>query len=185
LIFFIVNLVRLTKLNYKNMGNPVSTNGVTLTLVDFKKFNNANIDAQYRASGPLVNVSGVEGGNTTPFTVTVMAYIPSNQPLNPVDNTSGLSLQGNQIYLNYYGTMNMQILNKDGGLDTVSCRDFRVEFNCNEQASQYDLYYIQFTYQLDAGTPAVDFICVRDQDDDPETDRGTVTGPATPPPPTM
>ncbi|WP_132794846.1 hypothetical protein [Tenacibaculum skagerrakense] len=164
------------------MGNPVSTNGVTLTLVDFKKFNNANIDAQYRATGPLVNISGAEGGSATPYTVTVLAYIPSNQQLKPVDNTSGLSLQGNQIYLNYYGATNMQILNKQGGWDTVSCRDFRVEFNCNEQASQYDLYYIQFTYQLDSGTPSVDAICVRDQDDDPETDRGTVTRPSTPPP---
>lgn len=164
------------------MGNPVSTNGVTLTLVDFKKFNNANVDAANRATGPLVNISGAEGGGATPYTVTVLAYIPSNQPLNPVDNTSGLQLQSNQIYLNYYGTANMQTLNRQGAWDTVLCRDFRVEFNCNEQASQYDLYYIQFSYQLDPGTDSVDAICVRDQDDDPETDRGTVTTPSTPPP---
>lgn len=160
------------------MGNPITVNGVTLTLLDFQKFNNANVPAANRATGPLVNASGTEGGNATPFTVTVLAYIPSNKPLNPVDNTSGLSLQGNQIYLNYYGTVNMQTLNKNGGFDTVSCRDFRVEFNCDEEASTYDLYYIQFQYQIESGTPAVDAICVRDQDDDPETDRGTVTTPA-------
>ena len=158
------------------MGNPVNVNGVTLTLKNFKKFD-ANISVDNVPTGPLVNMSRIEEGNsTTPYTVTVLAYLPDN-PLNSVDNTSGLQLQGNEIYLNYYGVTPTRILNKDGGYDTVSCRDFRVEFNCDEVASQYDLYYVQFAYQLDEGTPSVDMILVRNENDDPETDRGTVTGP--------
>lgn len=158
------------------MGNPVNVNGVTLTLKDFRKFD-TNISVDNVPTGPLVNMSRDESGNsTTPNTVTVLAYLPDNT-LNPVDNTNGLQLQGNEIYLNYYGVTPTQILNKDGGYDTVSCRDFRVEFNCDEVASQYDLYYVQFAYQLDEGTPSVDMILVRSENDDPRTDRGTVTGP--------
>lgn len=159
------------------MENPVNVNGVTLTLKDFRKFD-TNISVDNVPTGPLVNMSRDESGNsTTPNTVTVLAYLPDNT-LNPVDNTNGLQLQGNEIYLNYYGVVPTKILNKDGGYDTVSCRDFRVEFNCDEVASQYDLYYVQFVYQLDEGTPSVDMILVRSENDDPELDRGTVTTPA-------
>ena len=45
------------------------------------------------------------------------------------------------------------------------------------RSSQYDLYYVQFAYQLDEGTPSVDMILVRSENDDPETDRGTVSAP--------
>ncbi|TDQ29748.1 hypothetical protein [Tenacibaculum caenipelagi] len=158
------------------MENPVNVNGVTLELKYFRKFD-TNISADNVPTGPLVNMSRVEtGNNATPNIVTVLAYLPDNT-LNPVDNTSGLQLQGDEVYLNYYGVTPTQIVNKDGGYDTVSCRDFRVEFNCAEVASQYDLYYVQFAYQLDEGTPSVDAILVRSENDDPETDRGTVTTP--------
>ncbi|WP_299108762.1 hypothetical protein [uncultured Tenacibaculum sp.] len=156
------------------MGNPVTVNGVTLTLKDFRKFD-TNIDAANKPTGPLINMSGAEGGNDTPYTVTVLAYLPDN-PLNPLENTSGLQLQGNQIYLNYYGINPVKVLNKQGGSDTLQGREFRVEFNCEEEASLFDLYYIQFTYQVISGASA-DVIWVRDQNDDPETDRGTVTTP--------
>lgn len=166
------------------MGNQVTVNGttVTLTLKDFKKFD-TNIAAANKPKGPLVNISGIEGNNNTPYTVTVLAYLPDN-PLNPVDNTSGLKMPNFDIYLNYYGINPVKVLNKQGEFDTLQGREFRVEFNCAEEASLFDLYYIQFTYQVDAGGSA-DVIWVRDEDEDPETDRGTVTTPATPPPPTM
>lgn len=159
------------------MGNPVTVNGVTLTLKDFRKFD-TNIEAANKPTGPLVNMSGIEGGNGTPYTVTVLAYLPDNT-LNPIENTSGLQLQGNQIYLNYYGINPVKVLNKQGGFDTLQGREFRVEFNCEEEASLFDLYYIQFTYQVISG-PSADVIWVRDEDEDPETDRGTVTMPADP-----
>ncbi|WP_435262452.1 hypothetical protein [Tenacibaculum sp. nBUS_03] len=156
------------------MGNPVTVNHVTLSLVKFEKFD-SNIPAANKPNGPLVNISGAEGGNSTPYTVTVLAYLPDNT-LNRVDNTSGLQLQGDQIYLNYYGINPVQVLNKNGGTDNLQGREFRVEFNCEEEATNYDLYYIQFTYKVESGASA-DMIWVRDEDDDPETDRGTVTVP--------
>ncbi|MCH2032736.1 MAG: hypothetical protein MK202_04365 [Tenacibaculum sp.] len=164
------------------MGNPVTVNGVTLTLKQFFKFD-TNIPASNKPNGPLVNISDSEGANSTPYTVTVLAYLPDNS-LNPVTNTSGLQLQGNEIYLNYYGINSVEMLNKDGNFETNQGREFRVEFNCTEQASQFDLYYIQFTYEVQQGQPSADVIWVRDEDEDPETDRGTVTVPAKPVKPT-
>jgi len=155
---------------------PVTVNGVTLTLLDFQKVD-ANIPLASKPKGPLVNISDIEGTSDTPYTVTVLAYLPDNT-LKPITNTSGLQLQGNQIYLNYYGTTQVQYISGLGVTETLNCRDFRVEFDCEEEANQFDLYYIQYTYQLDPGTPSVDAILVRDDDEDPETDRGTVTMPA-------
>ncbi|WP_422090119.1 hypothetical protein [Tenacibaculum ovolyticum] len=149
-------------------------NGVTLNLVQFLEFD-TNIPAANKPSGPLVNISDVEGGNNTPYTVTVLAYLPSNT-LNPVENTNGLQLKEDLIYLDYYGITATTILNKEGGTATIQCRDFRVEFNCEEEATEYDLYYVQFTYQINDGS-SVDAVLLRDDDEDPELDRGTVTVP--------
>ena len=151
-----------------------TTNGVTLNLVQFLEFD-TNIPAANKPSGPLVNISDVESGNDTPYMLTVLAYLPSNT-LNSVENTSGLPLKGDKIYLNYYGITPTTILKKDGTTGTIDCRDFRVEFNCEEETTEYDLYYVQFTYQINDGSSA-DAVLLRDDDEDPETDRGTVTVP--------
>lgn len=157
----------------------VITNGVTLSLVQFLEFD-TNIPAANKPSGPLVNISDVRGGNDTPYTMTVLAYLPSNK-LNPVVNINGIALKDNTIYLNYYGITSTTILKKDGTTGTIQCRDFRVEFNCAEETTEYDLYYVQFTYQINDGSSA-DATLVRDEDEDPETDRGTVTTPIDIPP---
>lgn len=154
-------------------------NGVTLNLVQFLEFD-TNIPAANKPSGPLVNISGVEGGNSTPYTLTVLAYLPSNT-LDPVENTTGLALKENLIYLDYYGITAVNVLDKNGNSNTIQCRDFRVEFNCKEETTVYDLYYVQFTYQINDGSSA-DATLVRDEDEDPETDRGTVTMPEDPAP---
>ncbi|RBW56701.1 hypothetical protein DS884_14690 [Tenacibaculum sp. E3R01] len=161
------------------MGNQITTSGITLTLKDFKEFD-TNIPAANKPKGPLVNISAIENGDNKPYTVTVLAYLPGNQVLNPLPagSRTDLKMPNKEIYLNYYGPVTMNLVGRDGEPVSTLCRDFRVEFNCDDKDVQvYDLYYIQFTYQLDEGTPSVDAICVRDQDDDPETDRGTVTGP--------
>lgn len=160
------------------MSEQVKVNGLTLTLKDFKQFD-TNIPKQFKPTGPLVNVSDLEGTIDTPYTVTVLAYLPGGQELNdiPVERRTGLPLQGNQIYLNYEGVKVVTTTDRNGNRQLVDCRNFKVEFNCEEEAEVYDLYYIQFDYELCEGTPSVNAILVRDQDDDPETDRGTVTMP--------
>lgn len=163
------------------MSTPVSVNGLTLTLKDFEKLS-TSISAADIATGPLVHMSTPEEG-ANEYTVTVLAYVPSKQLLNPIpqENRTGLPLKGKKIYLNYIGTIDVEAFDKaSGGSTQKLCRDFLVEFNCNEEAPEFDLYYIQFTYAVNAGTDSVDAILVRDRDDDPELSRGTLTNPSTP-----
>ena len=164
------------------MGNQKTTNQIALTLKDFKVFD-TNIPAENKPEGPLVNMSDLETGIENPYTVTVLAYLPSNQ-LNSVcfspEVINKLELIKKDIYLTYYGVKVVTTLDRNQNRQLVDCRDFRVEFNCKEVADTYDLYYIQFEYQLLEDTLPVDAIIVRDDDEDPELDRGTVTMPAKP-----
>ncbi len=153
-------------------------NRISLTLLDYKKLE-TKIPQGRIPEGPLVNISDVENSTATPYMVTILAYIPDNDLSTP-DNTSGILLEGNKIYLNYYGVIEVEYVNKSGVTEQLKCRDFRIEYNCEDKASFYDLYYIQFNYQLLEGTVPVDGILVRNQDDDPRTDRGTLTMPAKP-----
>ncbi|CAL2079363.1 conserved protein of unknown function [Tenacibaculum sp. 190524A02b] len=173
--------------NQKNMAESttlnetVSVNGITLTLKDFKQFQQANIPKENKPTGPLVNVSDLEGTTDTPYTVTVLAYVPSNPEggFGSVKNRSGLQLPANfELFLNYDGVEVVTTTDRNKNRQLVDCRNFLVEYSCNEtQFDAYDLYYIQFEYLLDDKTLPVDAILVRDKDDDPETDRGTVTSP--------
>lgn len=163
------------------MSTPVSVNGLTLTLKDFEKLG-SSVAASAIATGPLVHMSTPDNSNA-PYTVTVLAYVPSKQLLNPIpeENRTGLPLKGNKIYLNYVGTIDVESFDNANGQPTNKvCRDFLVEFNCLEEATEYDLYYIQFTYSVNEGTDSVDAILVRDRDDDPETSRGTYTSGSNP-----
>lgn len=163
------------------MSQTVSVNGLTLTLNDYEKLK-TSIAAADIATGPLVHMSTPEEGENE-YTVTVLAYVPSKQILNPVpqENRKGLQLNGNKLYLNYVGPIDVESFdNANGQPSNKVCRNFLVEFNCLEEASEYDLHYIQFTYSVDAGTDSVDAILVRDRDDDPQTSRGTYTVPSNP-----
>ncbi|MCT4699360.1 hypothetical protein [Tenacibaculum haliotis] len=167
----------------------ITTNGVTLTLIKFEKFE-TNIPVENKPTGPLVNISGAEGNNNTPYAVTVLAYLPDTTILSPINNTTGLQLQGNEIYLNYYGINPVSILNKQGGGDIVQGRDFRIDFNIEEVAANFDLYYVQFTYKVEEKGASADVIWVRDENEsngvgDERGSRGTITTPVTVPAPTL
>lgn len=164
------------------MDNAVNTQELTITLdTSATQDLNVKIDANYIASGPLVNIASNTNGGVTSYTVTVLAYIPS-ETLNDVNPSAGLvqsvPIKGNKIQMNYYGASTVTVTDASGTPQTRTCRDFRIEFNANEGAKKFDLYHIQFTYSIPEGTEPVDVIYVREQNDDPETDRGTVTGPA-------
>ncbi len=157
----------------------MSSQQISFKLKDFEKLKEG-ILFENKPKGPLVNMSDVEKGSYKPFMVTILAYLPSNE-LNKVclspDVINKLELLKNYIYLTYYGVKVVTTTDRNGNRQLVDCRDFRVEFNCKEIAETYDLYYIQFEYQLVGETLPVDAIIVRDDDEDPELDRGTVTTP--------
>ena len=163
------------------MSQTVPVNGLTLTLKDYEKLK-TSIAAADIATGPLVHMSTPEEGDNE-YTVTVLAYVPSGKTLNPIPqaNRTGLSLNGNKLYLNYVGPINVESFDKaDGSFTQKVCRDFLVEFNCDEDAVSFDLHYIQFTYSVNEGTNSVDAILVRDLNDDPRTSRGTIANPSNP-----
>jgi len=155
--------------------------GIELQLVSFDKFN-ANIPATDVPSGPLVSMSDLkEQGSQSYYTVTILAYLPSGKVFNDVNEgkMNGVSLLGNKIYLNYYGVTVATSLDRNENRELSQCRDFRIEYNCEEGAKEFDVFYLQFNYSLDRGTLSADAVLVREVNDDPDTDRGTRTTPAT------
>lgn len=166
--------------NTQVAANAVTTNGLALTLINAFPMGET-IPAAQRALGPMVNVSEVKGRTNTPYLVTVMAYVPANQTLQPIpeSNRTGLALNDAEtLYLNYEGVTISTYTDRNGNRQITDCRNFIVEYNCDETAEAYQLYYIQFEYALFNSTNLVNSVMVRDQNDDPETDRGTVTMPA-------
>jgi len=155
--------------------------GIEVELIRFDKFD-ADIPASEVPSGPLVSMSDIVTTSLpNHYTVTVLAYLPSGKTFKKVDETkkNGVSLKEEIIYLNYYGATVVTTVDRNGNRDLSLCRDFRIEYNCEEGADEFDVYYLQFNYALDAGALSVDSILVREVNDDPETDRGTVTTPVT------
>ncbi len=153
---------------------------ITLEKIEFEKLKEG-ISFKDKPQGPLVNMSDVETGNHEPFIVTILAYLPNNTLHEVCFSPSvidKLELKKNYIYLTYYGVKVVTYLDRNDNRQLIDCRDFRVEYNCKEKSEFFDLYYIQFKYQLASDTLPVDAIIVRDDDEDPETDRGTVTMPA-------
>ncbi|CAM1366335.1 conserved hypothetical protein [Tenacibaculum litopenaei] len=169
------------------MENAVNTQQLNITLDAFQAFD-TNIPQNLIADGPLVNAEATTIEGKSGFTVTALAYIPSGE-FNPVvigpEVVNSVALMSNVLYLNYYGVAVVKTENREGGIQENLSRDFRIEFNMKNTSELYDLYYIKFSYVLPEGTTPVDMIYVREQNDDPETDRGTITTPVKVPPPTL
>ncbi|WP_075342233.1 hypothetical protein [Tenacibaculum agarivorans] len=159
--------------------NQVKVDGVTMNLLDFRKVGSLPATQCTIPSGPLTNSMGpYKFDNKEIYVVTVLAYIPDNELETKVKDKSGLVLIKDKLYLNYKGVKDVTIILADGKQQELTSRNFVVEYDCDENTDNYIIYQIRFAYNLDEGTDPVDVIFVQDKDDDPETDRGTVTTPA-------
>ncbi|SEB51025.1 hypothetical protein SAMN04489761_1128 [Tenacibaculum sp. MAR_2009_124] len=154
----------------------IESKSITMKLINYTQLEQ-KIDADKMADGPSVNISSPENqGNDDSYTVTVLTYLPDAQ-LSQVENTSGIKLDDN-VYLNYNGVNPVKILGKDNKYTTVQGREFRFDYRCDvKNVEKYFLCYLQFAYTIKDSQYA-DVIWVRDENEDPETDRGTVTVPA-------
>ncbi len=157
-------------------GETVELNGVVMELINYSRLQET-ISANEMADGPSVNISSPENrGNDDSYTITVLTYLPKAQ-LSQIENTSGIKLEDN-VYLNYNGINPVKILGKDNKYTTVQGREFRFDYRCDiKNVEEYFLCYLQFAYTIKDSQYA-DVIWVRDENEDPETDRGTVTVPA-------
>ncbi|CAM1358947.1 hypothetical protein [Tenacibaculum xiamenense] len=166
-------------------GETVESKSITMKLNTYSKLNE-KIKASKVADGPSVNISQPENiENKNSYKVTVLTYLP-DAVLSKVENNEGLELDKEFVYLNYVGINPVQFMGKDGKYTTLQGREFRFDYNCEvekDKIKEYFLCYLQFSYTINDNQYA-DVIWVRDENEDPETDRGTVTGPSDLPPPT-
>ena len=150
------------------------------------------INAAEKPVGPLVNIETITENGKNKYILTVVGFIKTEGLSKPKD-VSGIKILPD-VYLNYKGANTVNTVGADG-TETKTCRDFIIEYNyecppnCpdgkNPPITEYDMCMFKFSYELEQGTPGVEVIYVRDQNDDPETDRGTVTMPEDPIPPTL
>jgi len=140
-------------------------------------------DQVVNGPGPSVNMYQRKDGK---YIVTVLAYLPNfpitafKVPTNPT-NVIGVSLEleglEDKVYLNYYGVETIVSTDRNDNRQLSDCRNFVFEYNCSEDATEFNLCRFQFTYSLASGTDSVDSIYVSDKNDDPRTSRGTKTSP--------
>ena len=163
-----------------------NTSKITMTLVGKTVLSKETLPSEQIVGGPgpLVNMYlATTGDYKGKYIVTVLAYLPSkptkqfnNVKVSP--NTEGISLDleglEKKVYLTYNGVKVITTRDRNDNRQLVDCRDFAFEYNCAEDATEFNLCHFQFTYSLDSGTDSVDSILVRDINDDPRFSRGTV-----------
>ncbi len=152
----------------------VAVEGIEFLCETFELLN-YKIPTKQVANGPLVNIEVVDETN---YIVTILAFLPdvALRPI-PEQRRTGISLLNDKIYLTYGGVKKVSLVGEKFKHNEPLCRNFFIEYDSDIKAENYNSYYIKFKYHLLAGTENVDGILVRDRNDDPETDRGTVTIP--------
>lgn len=160
------------------MNNAIIA-GVNITINFCKKVNGEPIDNLYRSKEPSVSIYKSE--NEGAFTVNIMAFLPTKLKELPEETlNSGLILEDTHkkpsLFLSYNGVVEVGTSVDKGG-DLLLCREFNVEYDSTEKmVEQYHLYHIQFEYKLaSVKFQSVEAIIVKLVNEDPETDRGTVS----------
>lgn len=160
------------------MSNKVTIAGVSITLNFCKKINETPIPSDFRSKQPIVNIYK----NTTDqdiYVVNIVSYLPESlKALTDMDLNSGLILNKDAtLFLSYTGVniIKTSINKPDNG--ALLCREFNILYDFEDTYSEnYNLYHIQFDYKLlSTNFQSVEAIIVHDINEDPETDRGTVT----------
>lgn len=159
------------------MKSTTTIAGLSIALKFCKKVNDEPIHSIFASPEPLVTI--YDNQNVNAYTVNIAVHVPENlEPLNDANLAGGLFLTENKdLYLSYNGVRNVDtsVFKFEDGI--LLCRDFAVEYDSKEQlVENYDLYYIQFDYKLlPLHFQSVEAIIVKLVNEDPETDRGTVT----------
>lgn len=160
------------------MKNKITIAGLSATINFCNKLNNDPVKSIYISQEPLATIYGSQKDDT--YTVNIIAHIPVNlNKLNETNVNSGLFLNKEKtLFLNYNGVCNIDTsVQKQDGSGVLLCRDFNIEYDSNEPVvDYYDIYQAQFDYKLaDKNFQSVEAIIVKLINEDPETDRGTVT----------
>lgn len=169
------------------MKKQTTIAGLTISLNFCKKINVSPICVEEVSKGsPLANIYKDEKcscSKTSSYTVNILIHVPVDiESMDSLDLTSGLFIKDKLLYLSYNGVNDIKtsINNDDNG--KVVCRVFGVDYYYDSKtkgaATDFDLYHVQFNYSFkNSNTQAVEAILVQGVNEDPETDRGTVTTP--------
>jgi hypothetical protein len=152
-------------------------NGVTITVSFCNKINPISIPLSEISKGtPLANIyKTTPTGNT--YTVNIVSHVPVNLNIDtPPNPDEVISLDNNAGYL-YLGYKGLQEVNTAINQGKVNCRTFWFEFDANDGQTEFNIYHTQFVYSTDGSAGSAEAILVQERNDDPDTDRGTVTTP--------
>jgi len=160
------------------MKNKITIAGLSITLNFCHRINKEPIKSVFTSDEPLATIYKSQKKDT--YTVNIVAHIPvSTKNLTETNLGSGLFLDKNKtLFLNYNGVNNIDTsIFKSDQTGILLCRDFGIEYNSQDTIIEdYNLYHIQFDYNLFSESfQLVEAIIVRLINEDPETDRGTVT----------
>ncbi|UOB18327.1 hypothetical protein [Abyssalbus ytuae] len=160
--------------------NTITSASVSITEVFCKKMSE-NIPSRFVSALPMVSIHRIEKSLNT-YRVNITTYLPSNiTPLTDswvkeLNLNSGLFLDEKKIYLSYKGVRKIDtLITKAQSEQSIFCRRFDVEYYTTEKVDDHSLYHIQFNYKLPPNSQLADAIIVINTNEDPETDRGTVT----------
>lgn len=140
-------------------------NGEPIKLASVPRKSAANVYPGYSVNSYIVNI-----------------YVTIPQKLKPLDGTeqSGLYLMKNNddniLFLQYNGIRRVgSSIDSSGNM--LNCRDFNVIFNEDDpNPTLFDLYHIQVKYTIDSqASLSAEAIYVTLTNEDPETERGTIT----------
>ena len=165
-------------------------NNPTLAEINFnlkfaKKINQTTIDQSEMSIEPAVNIdkkNPLNKGLKPVYVVNIFTYIPENIEQNQVAKKDNqLVIFENSILFKYRGVKSVETeINTKISGNEIPCRNFKIVFEGPDNQTTFDLYHIQFEYQVSESTQSVEGIWVRDRNLDPRTDRGTVTTPRYP-----
>ncbi|WP_346882194.1 hypothetical protein [uncultured Algibacter sp.] len=160
------------------MKHNITIAGLSLSTKFCHKINKEQIKSIYISEEPLTTIykSQQEGA----YTVNIVAYVPTSlKNLKDINLGSGIFLNEEKtLFLNYNGVSNVNTsVQKTNDSGVLLCREFNVEYDCDDQVLEnYNLYHIQFDYKLlPKKFQSVEAIIVKLINEDPVTDRGTVT----------
>ncbi|CAL2086065.1 hypothetical protein [Tenacibaculum sp. 190524A05c] len=166
------------------MSTQKSINGINIQVSFCNQINCQPIPLDQISKGaPLANVYAKEGVANT-YTVNIVSHVPTQLNIDtPPDPNVVVSLDNNAGYL-YLAYNGIQAVNTPINQGNVNCRVFWFEYNSSVDLdnppadTQFNLYHTQFDYTIEQAGGNAEAIFVQERNDDPETDRGTVTTPA-------
>ncbi len=159
--------------------------GIEITVNFCNQINTSPIPYNEVSHGaPLANIYENTSKDNT-YTVNIVSHVPTSVNLDtPADPDEVVSLDNDAGYL-YLAYKGIQAVGTPINQGNVNCRVFWFEFNSSVDTknpppgTEFNLYHTQFDYTVESTGGSAEAIFVQERNDDPDTDRGTVTTPAT------